>query len=272
VITRSCGVSLLAAALCFATPAAGQEIRGTLRHAQTQQPLPAGQVRLLAPSGAVLDSVRTDSAGTFRFALPRDGSYALSAERSGFAPSRSEMITVGARELVTVSLLLDQVVVLSPLQVTARARQPLEDFSGWLGEFRFRRRFYEPFGARYFTREDFDWMAVSTPSQVVASLMPAFFFTDAPYPIAGRENMPTLRPRLAIRRFNQICEPTYFVNWHPVGVGRADPDGRIEDFVNLADVTAIEVYRPGVTGPFGGGCGGAIVFWTLGPDRAPQQS
>jgi hypothetical protein len=248
--------------------AAQEEIRGVLQHERTDQPVASGLVRLMLPSGAVIDSVRTDSAGTFRFQVPRAGTYALAAEGDGYAPSRSQAVRVGANEVVTVQVRIDSVVLLDPLVVTAR-----DDLGGWLGEFRFRRRAYEPFGGRYFTREDFDWMAAGTPSEVVASLVPTYFLTSDPY--RARPNVFMTRPRLTVRtsarNFGGECEPFYYVNYHRIEFGRRDMDGRIEEFVNLGDVTAIEVYRPGVTAPagIGSGCGGVIIFWTL-PDHAPR--
>jgi hypothetical protein len=257
---------LLAAGLLLvaASSAAGQEIRGVLQHERTDQPVASGLVRLMLPSGTVIDSVRTDSSGAFGFQVPGAGTYALAAEAAGHAPSRSQAVRVGANEMVTVRVRLDSVVLLDPLVVTAR-----HDLGSWLGEFRFRRRTFEPLGGRYFTRADFDWMAAGTASEVVASLMPTFFLTFAEQP--ERRNVPVNRPRLAIRRLGQECEPFYYVNYHQIQFGRRDLDGRIEDFVNLGDVTAIEVYRPGSTVPadIKASCGGVIIFWTL-PDGAPR--
>jgi hypothetical protein len=258
---RSCtlAVGLL---LIAASGAASQEIRGVLRHERTQLPIAGGLVRLLMPSGAVVDTARTDSAGEFRLHAARAGAYILTAEADDYAPSRSQVVQVGTNQIVTVQMLLDTVVLLDPLLVTAR-----DEFDGWLGEFRLRRRLYEPLGGRYFTREDFDWIAAVSPSEVVATLMPMFFFSFEAYP--GRRNIPVNRPRLAVVRHGQHCEPIYMLNHHRIVIGRNDPDARIEDFVNLNDVTAIEVYRPGATPPAGvsASCGGAIVFWTL-PGRA----
>jgi hypothetical protein len=265
--SRNC---LLAAGLLLlaANAAAGQEIRGVLQQERTDQPVASGLVRLMLPSGAVIDSVRTDSAGTFGIPVPRAGTYALAAEAAGYAPSRSQAVRVGPNDVITVRIRLDTVVLLDPLVVTAR-----DDLGGWLGEFRFRRRAFEPLGGRYFTREDFDWLAAGTASEVVATLMPTYFLTTDPY-LARRNvfmNRPRLTIRTSVRNFSGECEPFYYVNYHHIELGRVDMDGRIEEYVHLGDVTAIEVYRPHATVPAGikKGCGGVIIFWTL-PDGAPR--
>jgi hypothetical protein len=250
--------------LGMATVADGQEIRGELLHQSTQRPIHNGLVRLVLPPGAVVDSVRTDSAGAFRFSGMRPGSYALVAGAAGYVPSRSRPVRIGLNEIVTVELLLDTVVLLDPIVVRAR-----DAFTGWLAELRIRQRFYEPLGGRYLTRADFEWTAASTPSEAIAYLVPGYVFSHAPAP--GRST-PASRPRLTVKRFSTLCEPMYYLNHHQLPVAYYNPDARIEDFVSLVDVTAIEIYRPGVPPPMGvgGGCGGSVVFWTL-PDTSSKE-
>ncbi|CAN5824931.1 hypothetical protein BH23GEM9_BH23GEM9_24760 [soil metagenome] len=137
----------------------------------------------------------------------------------------------------------------------------------WLGLLRERRQFYQHLGARFFARSDFDWLAAATVSEAIVSLMPMYQYDSRP--AAGREGHSTGRAVLAIRRFNEICEPFYYVNGRRIRINRRRyPEARIEDYVELGTVTAIEVYRPGAATPgdVDDGCGGAIVFWTLGPE------
>jgi hypothetical protein len=240
----------------------GQEIRGVLRDARTEHAVRGGEVRLYSVTGSVLARTTTDIAGEFGFRVPQEGVYGLEAVHPLFPPMRRDTVRVAKDEIVTVTLLLDTVFVLAPVTITARVRRS----PGWLDVFWERRQFFEHLGARFYTRADFADMAAGTPSEVITSLIPQYFFHASPAP--GRAGNPPGRPRLAIRRFNNVCEPRYYVNHHQV---RIDPDARIEDFVELRHVTAIEVYRPGAARPgdVADGCGGAIIFWTVGPSSPP---
>lgn len=91
---------VIALASLSALPAstAAQAVAGTLRNADTGQPLPGAPLYLVSDHGEVADSTRTGPQGGFRLVAPLHGTYTVVFQMDGWTtvPSQRFELSVGA--------------------------------------------------------------------------------------------------------------------------------------------------------------------------------
>lgn len=101
-------------------PLAAQTLSGRVIDSETREPVSAAAVHLLK-AGTELFSTGSDSAGTFRIALPGAGTYVLRMVRLGYEPVLTPPIDVAAGELVEIEVRIAVAAMpLHPLTVSAR--------------------------------------------------------------------------------------------------------------------------------------------------------
>lgn len=89
---------VLAAALALlaAAPAAAQSVRGELRDADRDRPLPGARLLLLDDDGVTVDSTLTDRTGRYRLTAPAPGRYLIYFRIDGYASVPSDALELAA--------------------------------------------------------------------------------------------------------------------------------------------------------------------------------
>lgn len=80
--------------LLLALPLRAQTVAGRVVEAESGLPVPGAVVQLLDGGGARVAAVLADSAGRYRLSAPAAGTYALRAERVGFATAAAATVTL----------------------------------------------------------------------------------------------------------------------------------------------------------------------------------
>lgn len=130
---RSVGRRAMAAALVLlGLPASGlaaQTVMGVVLDGDSGEPIAGASVTLLAPEEVVL--ARTETGRDGRFILPARaaGIYAVTAERLGYAPARSDSLALGIESMEVELRLFRSPLELAPLTVVARRRDGRHDAS-----------------------------------------------------------------------------------------------------------------------------------------------
>lgn len=75
-----------------------QQVRGRLLDRETNRPIAAGVLTLLAADSSVVMTAQSDADGHWRLEAPRPGTYTVTARRLGFRPWTSEPVTLQAGE------------------------------------------------------------------------------------------------------------------------------------------------------------------------------
>jgi len=117
---RSIRLGILAVA-GLASGARAQVIRGHIVQDGSHEAIAFADVTLLAANGRTLQRVRADSAGDFEL-MAAFGSYAFHVVAQGFIPVTTPVIDVDAGETLVRIVLSPDVVLLAPLEITARSR------------------------------------------------------------------------------------------------------------------------------------------------------
>jgi hypothetical protein len=116
-----CLIAVLAALL--AGPAAAQTVRGRLLEDRTDRPIVNARLALLDPDGHSLDEALSDSTGRFTLATELPGRYRLRAQAEGYIGATTPAIELQSNTELHVRFLLSpEVVLLAPLEITARSR------------------------------------------------------------------------------------------------------------------------------------------------------
>lgn len=84
--------------LLAALPVSAQTVAGRVVEAESGLPVPGALVQLLEPGGARVAAVLADPAGRYRLSAPAAGTYALRAERVGFATGAADTVTLSDRQ------------------------------------------------------------------------------------------------------------------------------------------------------------------------------
>lgn len=82
-------LACLALLTALSGPLSGQEVRGTVRSAESGEPVAAALVELLNEQGHAVSAVLSDDRGHFRVTAPAVGRYRVSVERIGLTTVRS---------------------------------------------------------------------------------------------------------------------------------------------------------------------------------------
>jgi len=118
-IRSSLGILLAAAGL--ATDARAQIIRGHVVQDGSHDAIAFADVTLLMANGQTLKRVRADSTGEFEF-VASIGSYSFHVVAEGFVPVSTPVIDFDGGETIVRIVLSPDVVLLAPLEITARSR------------------------------------------------------------------------------------------------------------------------------------------------------
>ncbi|MEX2282906.1 MAG: carboxypeptidase-like regulatory domain-containing protein [Gemmatimonadota bacterium] len=110
--------------LVGATPqlaAQGLVMRGVVVDEQTRLPVVAAALQLLAADGRALIATITDKQGRFQFSAPSPGAYKVRAERMGYFPKESGLLSIAAGAAPIIELPLSpRPVKLDSLMVSAK--------------------------------------------------------------------------------------------------------------------------------------------------------
>lgn len=229
-------------------------ISGRVLDDVTGQPLAGATVSLLNAREQRLRRAVTDSLGHFRLHVDRAGGHHLRAERLGYRPSTSNVITVTPSDSVQVELRLStQSVVLAPLTVVAASSQVVRDHQ--LAGFEWRRT-RQPFG-RYMGPEEIRRLNPFHATDVLQNI--GFVQVHG-----GFDRVVTLPVRMGTFRSGARCIPNLYLDGRRIRLG----DGfTIDGMVSGSSVAAVEVYDspamapgefPAMDNPF---CG-VVVIWT----------
>ena len=214
------------ALFCFVVPSGGQVVEGRLFDNETRGSVINGNVALRDTMGAVVARTATDAEGRFTLRAPEAGTYSILAVGLGYRSTPTGPIEVRMGAATTLEIfLLPKPLQLDPLVVTAeRIRTELQ-----------RQGFYQrkEKGYGYFlSPEDLRMRPPINELEVIRRA--PFIYLDPQY--LGSEQ------RIIMRAFGRQCVPILYVDgverqWWP---GRA---GVVQDWVNFADIIAVEVFR-----------------------------
>lgn len=129
--------ALLLALLFAAAPAlaGAQVIRGHVLDGGTGAGIEGASLTAFKPATEAVRSVVTDSTGWFLVTLPDSGSFRLTAQRLGYATTRSRPLFVYPADTVTVEFRIrPEAVALEPLVVTGRSARGWSRFSERMNE------------------------------------------------------------------------------------------------------------------------------------------
>jgi hypothetical protein len=221
----------VAGALFWPTATESQTISGRLIDNETRRGVVNGTVALLDTMGIAVARVLSGSEGVYVIRAPRPGRYTVRGSGLGYRGGLLSQLDLAEGEEVHLDLYLAPAPIeLEPLSITGnRVRQELERQGFW-------RR-----------RENGTGFHL-TPGQLAARppITEAELIGRAPFVYVDR----TARwdgtiPKM--RSFGEECVPAVLVDDIPVPVGRPvgirEPPPTLEEFVNSAHITALEVYR-----------------------------
>jgi hypothetical protein len=115
--------------MILSPPLLGQAIQGEVRDAGSLRGIGEVVIQVLLED-EVTASTTTDAAGSFSVFLRRAGTYRLRAVRLGYGSAESDLLEVGVRELVEVTLEMPSLPIpLAGVTVEARRRDPRHDAS-----------------------------------------------------------------------------------------------------------------------------------------------
>ena len=252
-------VPYLACALFWPTATESQTISGRLIDNETRRGVVNGTVALLDTMGIAVARVLSGSEGDYVIHAPGPGRYTLRGSGMGYRGGLDSQLDVEEGDEAHLDIfLVPAPIALEPLSITGnRVRQELERQGFW------RRR--EEGTGFFLTPGQLAVRPPVTEAEVIARA--PFVYLDRRMRWDG--TIPTMRS------FGQACVPAVLVDDIPVPVGRPvginEPPPTLEEYVNFADITALEVYRGfgeiphELTMPFES-CG-VIMIWTVWSER-----
>ena len=251
-------VPLLSASIVHA-----QVLRGTIYDDVSGDPILAASVLMLDVDSTVVASVRTGRAGEFLI-RPAPGRFLLLVERYGYQSTLSKPLELSTADSLTFEIRLPpRPVDIAGLEVVAPPRNELD-----------------PSG--FFQRQKLGWGTYIEPAEI--ERRKPTDIADLLRSIPGLRLIPdrTGQWRVRMEGRGRHCVPTVYLDRAVAEDGEATavgfvPGGRgprvgvvLNEFVNTAQVRAVEVYQSGAEappgfhargGPGGGDCG-VIVLWT----------
>jgi len=243
----------LGALLTASSGGQAQIVRGRLLESGSGEPIMLGTVALLDTTMAVIDEAFTNDKGAFILEAPRAGAYFVLADRLGYVRSVDGILELGEGGEISVDYYLrPQPIVLDSLTVEAERQRIVRRLET----------------AGFYERQRAGFGHFVTPEQIERRM-----------PITARDllrSVPGLRVvddgflgQIIVMRGNQgqSCSPRLHVDGAriaPAGGGGV----RLEDVVNVDDITGVEIYDGGADTPLeyggtGNGCG-VVLVWTKG--------
>ena len=121
-MARRTWVLVLASVMMVPVATHAQRVRGNVVESDATTPAAHVALLLVDSAGTMVARGQTGGSGAFEMVAPAPGRYAIRALRVGFAPTASEVFTLGAETVHTVRIVLGgQRVTLPSVQVTDRA-------------------------------------------------------------------------------------------------------------------------------------------------------
>lgn len=265
--------------LSGAASASAQRLQGRLLDLETEQPLYAGLISLLASDGKEVVTVVTDVAGRWSLAVPGAGAYFVSARRLGYRPWVHGPFEIQANDSLTTVYHLGRVpLTLDPIEVSA------QEMARFLNQAGFYARQRADFG-HYITPGDIDRRQATRITDLLSGLPGVNLVAT------GSVGGLAVQLRGSNPSDGGLCRPRVYVDGLLYARGDSRPrrsttdaastEQRIEDEMQRVDqgislddighpstIAAIEVYRSASQVPvqFGGAsvetlCG-VIVVWT----------
>lgn len=255
-VTVSVLLGVLAAGVALgAGSVRAQTVRGTIVDAQTGEPVFLAYVALLEEARDQVVAGLADDGGGFTLEAPEGGSYFLYVRRDGYETLMDGLFVLGSDGVVEVRVGLTP----RPIELddelnveTGRSLSPLE-----------RSGFYDRVltAPGYFLDREDIARAGSSRMADVFQRVPRVE-VDATRPLTGPDVMQN--PSIFMRRGTEPCFPTLYVDRHVVATG-VNEAIRPDDYVNAAEVEAIEVYARAGQAPVEfdpiNDCG-VVVIWT----------
>jgi hypothetical protein len=224
-----------------------------LLEAGSREPIMLGAVALLDTALVIVDEVFTNESGNFILTAPAPGSYYVLADRIGYTRSVDGILELGAGGQISIDFFLrPEPIVLDSLTVEAERQVIIRRLES----------------AGFYERQKAGFGYFVTPAQIEKKM-----------PLTTRDLLravPGLRivddgflGQILVMRGNSggNCSPQLYVD----GASIAPAGGtgvRLEDAVNIDDITGVEIYNGGADTPlqYGGtqnGCG-VVLVWTKG--------
>jgi hypothetical protein len=221
--TSSGAVLLLALA---STLAESQTIRGRLIEDGSDSPVTAAQVSLVDEHGNVVGSTRPDSLGHFTLATYQPGRYRLHAVAAGFKEATSPAVSLAVNTQIVVRFVLSrEVILIAPLEITARSRPLVAGMS--MQGYHERRAKGQGFAI---TREDIEKRSARTVTDLLR-MAPGVR-------IESRRGTTSISIPGTAPRFKQTCQVKVLVDGTEFRWGSSTIDD-----IPVYDIEAIEVFR-----------------------------
>ncbi|MGH7664162.1 MAG: carboxypeptidase regulatory-like domain-containing protein [Gemmatimonadaceae bacterium] len=266
--------------LALPEPAGAQRLRGRLLDIESNQPVAAGLVTLVAANGTRITTSVTDEGGYWFLDVPRAGTYYVAARRIGFQPWTAGPLEVKAGDdLNSVFHLRRLPALLTPVEVSARATQRYLELAG------FYERQRADFG-HFMTPEAIDKRQADRVTDLLSGV-PGVRVVSMTTGSVGALYVVLRGSNLS---YGGVCRPRVYVDGLLFALGDSRPRQRVdlegtelflEDEIQQLDqgmslddvghpstIAAIEVYRSSSQVPvqFGGTSAqtlcGVIVIWT----------
>lgn len=118
------GVAAIALALLLPGALGAQSITGRVVDAESRQPVPGAEVRLLDSAAAVVARELSNAAGAFAFGDLRSGRYTIEVEQFGYEPRRTRTLEVDEDGIHGHEVAIEPLAIpLEEIRVTSRLRR-----------------------------------------------------------------------------------------------------------------------------------------------------
>ena len=238
--------------LLLAEAMSAQTVRGMVLEDTTKTPVAGALIELLEHD-SVRASATTDSLGWFKIELDAPGSFRLRPSHPSYTAVRSDTLTVGKGEIVTLTVRMGRAAIpLEPLVVTARAQDRLAGF---------RERMARGGLGRYLDRDDFEQRGGSNVTDVLRSTAGVQIVQ---VPLARGTGFYTNIINL------RGCRATVFIDGMPVS--QYDQSG-VDQLLTTDMIEGVEIYASPATAPAElmapfSDCG-VVAFWTRSGEGGP---
>lgn len=255
--------------------ARGQSIVGVVVEDSTFIPIGTVKVQLRTTGGSLVNTVQTDSLGSFTLPAQKAGRYQLHVTHPSYAEFRSDTISLRRDEVIAIELrLAATAIAIKPLIVQSRAKDRLFGFHdrsarGGFGSYITRKEIDTRQGARAtgLLREIPGVELIQTPESS-RPLLEAPAASDTVRSDVPRRTTTMITMRGGAGR----CLPAIFMDGI---VMQQYPQSGIDELLQTNNLEGVEVYRglAGVPDQFqtGNSCG-VVAFWTRDPPASERRS
>ena len=244
-------VSALVAAIVTSSPAHAQTVTGRLLDGHSQRPVMLAVVTLIDSAKVLIDRTFTDDQGRFELTAPRAGSFFVAAAREGYQPKVDGVLELPAGGSISVTFYLVPLAFrLDSLLANARSTPSVV----YLRAQGFYERQERGFG-HFITPEDLERRHIMDARDLLRGMPGVYTSGDE------RGTVVLFRSRDG----GPPCTPRVYVDGASAASAGAGGNIVIEDFVDVDDLHAVEVYTSVASAPVHysalTSCG-VILFWT----------